>query len=31
MKADAHLIVIETFLPEAGEDAQPTMLDTQVA
>ena len=30
MKADAHLIVIEAFLPEVGEDVPPTMLDTQV-
>lgn len=30
-KANAHLIVIEAFLPEAGEDVPPTRLDTQAA
>ena len=29
MKANGRLIVIEAFLPEVGEDAPPTMLDTQ--
>jgi hypothetical protein len=30
MKTNAHLIVIEAFLPEVGKEVPPTMLDTQV-